>query len=64
MASSLVSWIGPADLSASEEALETGQLAPIASHPGMLEACYPDGSVVIGSFKNGGAVPFDPLAKA
>ncbi|MCV6623724.1 MAG: hypothetical protein OIF51_18455 [Cellvibrionaceae bacterium] len=31
MASSLVSWIEPADLSASEEALESGQLGPIAS---------------------------------
>ncbi|WP_299774684.1 hypothetical protein [uncultured Pseudoteredinibacter sp.] len=31
MASSLVSWIEPADLSASEGTLETGQFGPIAS---------------------------------
>jgi len=37
MASSLVSWIGLADLSASEGTLETGQLGPIASALEQLE---------------------------
>lgn len=35
-----------------------------SSRPGMLEACYPDGKVVIGTFKNGEFIPSDPQAKA
>lgn len=32
-----------------------------SNHPGMLEAFYHDGKVVIGTFKNGEFAPFDQL---
>lgn len=39
---------------------ETVRYGSSESHPGMLEACYPDGQVVVGTFKNGEFVPIEP----